>query len=375
MFALYVLAMTLPIKTTAEDVQTIVGYFKTKPAGATVSDARAVLGNTPLDGRKLKAYVAWEVLATDGDRYKLTDKGRRFGRDAAAEPLVLREILNAVGVYRASLEWAFHQKYQALTVDDVAANWHDHHHDALGTDNEQTIKGAVLCFFSLAGAAGLGRYVIGRGGATTRLELNREALEALVQDGPSAPPWNETEAEEEAAADVARARPDQAQAESSLTNAGDDETPPAPAALPTAVQEELRVFISHGKNMDIVDQVKTTLEIAGIQAEVAVEEESTAIPVPDKIFGAMRSCNAGIICVSAEAAADQDTLRLNENVLIEIGAAFVLYDKKVVLLWDKRIPVPSNLQGLYRCDYDGNELSWSTGMKLMKAIQGFKNAV
>jgi hypothetical protein len=58
--------------------------------------------------------------------------------------------------------------------------------------------------------------------------------------------------------------------------------------------------------------------------------------------------------------------------LIEIGAAFVLYDRRVVLLWDKRVPVPSNLQGLYRCDYEGNELSWTEGMKLMKAIQGFK---
>jgi hypothetical protein len=59
-------------------------------------------------------------------------------------------------------------------------------------------------------------------------------------------------------------------------------------------------------------------------------------------------------------------------VLIEIGAAFVLYDRRVVLLWDKRLPVPTNLQGLYRCEFEGDELSWSAGMKLMKAIKGFK---
>jgi predicted nucleotide-binding protein len=63
---------------------------------------------------------------------------------------------------------------------------------------------------------------------------------------------------------------------------------------------------------------------------------------------------------------------LNENVLIEIGAAFVLYERRVVLVWDKRLPVPSNLQGLYRCEFEGDEMSWSAGMKLMKAIQGFK---
>ena len=37
---------------------------------------------------------------------------------------------------------------------------------------------------------------------------------------------------------------------------------------------------------------------------------------------------------------DQDGKHvLNENVLIEIGAAFVLYDTRVVLVWDKRLEV------------------------------------
>ncbi len=58
--------------------------------------------------------------------------------------------------------------------------------------------------------------------------------------------------------------------------------------------------------------------------------------------------------------------------LIEIGAAFVLYERRVVLVWDKRIPVPSNLQGLYRCEFEGDELTWRAGMRLMKAIQQFK---
>jgi len=58
--------------------------------------------------------------------------------------------------------------------------------------------------------------------------------------------------------------------------------------------------------------------------------------------------------------------------LIEIGAAFVLYEKRVILMWDKRVPVPSNLQGLYRCEFEGNELSWMVGMKLMEAIKKLK---
>ena len=58
--------------------------------------------------------------------------------------------------------------------------------------------------------------------------------------------------------------------------------------------------------------------------------------------------------------------------MIEVGAAFVLYDQRVILLWDKRLPVPSNLQGLYRCEFEGDEIGWDAGMKLMKALSQFE---
>jgi len=141
---------------------------------------------------------------------------------------------------------------------------------------------------------------------------------------------------------------------------------------PPKTDTRTRVFISHGKNKDIVDQIKTMFNIAEVDYEVAVESESTAIPVPEKIFEGMRNCNAAVICVTADQREEGAPAMINQNVLIEIGAAFVLYDKRVILLWDKRLPVPSNLQGLYRCEFQGSELSWSAGMKLMEAIKKFR---
>jgi predicted nucleotide-binding protein len=150
---------------------------------------------------------------------------------------------------------------------------------------------------------------------------------------------------------------------------------PTPAQVAPLRPTVIKVFVSHGSNMEIVDQVQTMLEIAEIPNEVAVKEETSAIPVPEKVFGAMRRCQAGIIIVSVDETRKNGVgeYAINENVLIEVGAAFVLYEKRVVLVWDKRLTVPSNLQGLYRCEFEGNELSWSAGMKLMKAIRGFKN--
>lgn len=62
----------------------------------------------------------------------------------------------------------------------------------------------------------------------------------------------------------------------------------------------LRVFISHGKNTAIVDQVKDILGLYDIEYEVAVEEETSAIPVPTKVMAAMRRSNAGIMVVTAD---------------------------------------------------------------------------
>lgn len=145
--------------------------------------------------------------------------------------------------------------------------------------------------------------------------------------------------------------------------------------LPTGPKtpSQFRVFITHGKNMDIVEQVKDVLDLYDIEYEVAVEEETAAIPVPQKVLTAMRRCQAGVMIVSAdEKQTDSQAFSINNNVLIEIGAAFVLYDQKVVLLWDKRLKVPSNLQGLYRCEFEGNQLTFSVGTKLAKAVKGFR---
>jgi hypothetical protein len=119
------------------------------------------------------------------------------------------------------------------------------------------------------------------------------------------------------------------------------------------------------------------LGLADIPSEVAVKEETAAIPVPDKVFNAMKRCTAAIIVVSVDEGHKdaKGNYTINENVLIEIGAAFVLYDKRVVLLWDRRLQVPSNLQGLYRSEYEGNDLNWGAGMKLMKAIKGFRTGL
>ena len=50
-----------------------------------------------------------------------------------------------------------------------------------------------------------------------------------------------------------------------------------------------------------------------------------------------------------------------------------LYDKKFVLLVQKGVKLPSSLQGLYRCEYEGDKLDYASTMKLLKTFNQFRD--
>lgn len=152
-----------------------------------------------------------------------------------------------------------------------------------------------------------------------------------------------------------------------------EEVTPSPTPPPPKVEKPI-VFISHSENATIVDQLKTILDYGQFDYRIAEETETTAIPIPEKVFGLMGDCNCAIINVSAdeEEKKEDGTYGVNPNVLTEIGGAFLQYNRKVILLVDKRVQLPSNLQGLYRCEYEGDELAFSTYLKLQKTLAEFR---
>jgi hypothetical protein len=95
-----------------------------------------------------------------------------------------------------------------------------------------------------------------------------------------------------------------------------------------------RVFITHGKNRKILDQVKDIVAYGKFETVVAQEHETAAKPVPEKVLDDMRTCQAAVIHVSSEGVLkDKDGkehAQLNGNVLIEIGAAMALYGKQFI---------------------------------------------
>jgi predicted nucleotide-binding protein len=137
-----------------------------------------------------------------------------------------------------------------------------------------------------------------------------------------------------------------------------------------------RVFITHGQNKKILEQVKEIVAYGKFDPVIAQDHETSAKPVPEKVLEEMRSCQAAVIHVSSEGVLKDkngdEHAQLNGNVLIEIGAAMALYGRQFILLVERGVKLPSNLQGLYECRYEGNELSGEATMKLLKAFNEFR---
>ena len=67
----------------------------------------------------------------------------------------------------------------------------------------------------------------------------------------------------------------------------------------------------------------------------------------------------------------EEVPQINDNVLIEIGAAMALHGQNFILLVEEGLSLPSNLRGLYECRYEGDELNMRATMKLLKALNEF----
>jgi len=155
---------------------------------------------------------------------------------------------------------------------------------------------------------------------------------------------------------------------------------PKSSSLATAIADDERrrkVFITHGKNRELVEPIKKLLEFGELIPVVSVERQSVSKPVPEKVMDDMRACGAAIIHVDADRTIvdkdGQEHVLLNPNVLIEIGAAMAFYGRRFILLVKDGVKLPSNLQGLFEVRYSNETLDANATIKLLEAIKDIKN--
>lgn len=355
----------LPFRTTIEDIEAVCGYLATKPTGALLAEARAVVDRKHLDSRKLGALKIWGLIDESEDKIKITEMGRRFVRDSGAfRSDVLREVVRRIGPYRATVERIVHRNERVLAATDLSAYWYEHFKPDV-SESEKVLNEQAICFFQIAQGADLGALFYGRRGLSTRFEFESDATNKFVSELV------------ENISDRSSAFPVSAENEFVKSDDAEDQISVLRDHKPVEPARGNRVFITHGKNLKILDQVKQIVMYGKFEPVVAMEHETLAKPVPQKVMDEMRTCDAAVINVTTEQLLldgdGNEVQKINENVLIEIGAAMALYGDRFILLVEEGVMLPSNLQGLYECRYQGSELNMPATMKLLEAFNEFGN--
>ena len=355
--------MSLPVYTTLKDVDAVCRYLATKPTGATSAELKAVVDKKHLDGRKLAALRYWGLVEEVGNKTKLTDRGRQAVKDGgAARSAVLLKVVHQVPSYMAVIERAAHRGEDSLSSTEVAAHWHENFKNDV-SDSDTTLNAQAVCFFHIAEGADLGKKVVGRRGQPTRFEFDPDRVQAFANGAATSVDTRD---------DDSTGVSDESD---SLTTAPETSHLEVDPQVGGGIAVGDRVFITHGSNSRILEQVKELVAYGRFEPVVAKEHETAAKPVPQKVIDDMKKCKAAVIHVATEGVLRQqdgtEVRQINGNVLIEIGAAMALYGATFILLVQQGVELPSNLQGLYECRYEGEELNMEATMKILKALSEF----
>lgn len=171
----------VPIKTSVEDIEKILGYLAKQIGFTAITKAESTLGS--LDSRKLGSMVEFGLVARDGANIKITDRGSKFasGDQAGA----LKETVSGVALYHATLEWVHYGSRSELTATEIGQYWEAKHSATIGGVKGDTLKNGAVCFGRIIQGAGLGSLTIGRGGNETRVAFDLPTVNSVLHATPA----------------------------------------------------------------------------------------------------------------------------------------------------------------------------------------------
>jgi predicted nucleotide-binding protein len=355
--------MALPLRTTLDDVIALCTFFASKPTGSTVKDAKAIIGSTRLDPRKINAVKFLGYLEEKDERLKITSEGRAIAKSTGpTRSAVFSKTIRKISPYRSIVERAAYNQENSLNTIDVAAHWHDHFKEEAGSSDE-TLNDQAVFFFHIAQGAALGTLVLGKKGRPTRIDFDENALAAFIS-------------EEEPIDGIEDAG--QQLLNEKESHRMDD--PPVDASKRSAKQasetDQLGqgIFIAHGKNKKPLEQLRRILDQFKIQYKVAIDEPNLGRPISSKVRETMQACNCAILVFTADEEfkdKDGNTIwRPSENVVYELGAASYLYGNRVVIMKEDTVDFPSNFRDIGYISFANDQLE-AKAMEILRELIGF----
>ena len=133
----------------------------------------------------------------------------------------------------------------------------------------------------------------------------------------------------------------------------------------------MQLFIAHGKNRRPLEQLKAILNGWKVPFLVAVDEPNAGRPISGKVAETMRQCSAGIFIFTADESFQDNTgetiSRPSQNVVYELGAASLLYGRKIVILKETGVTFPSDFSDLGWIEFDTDAVD-AKGMDLLREM-------
>ena len=83
----------------------------------------------------------------------------------------------------------------------------------------------------------------------------------------------------------------------------------------------------------------------------------------DQTLAVLKRCEAGVIVITGDA--------IDNQLLIQIGAAMVQFERRLLLVVRKGLNLPLEIGGVQRCEVE-DEITWDTGLELMRALKRLK---
>jgi hypothetical protein len=162
---------------------------------------------------------------------------------------------------------------------------------------------------------------------------------------------------------------DSADGSTALSPVAAKQSDPPDLGVPNAI------FLGHGKNKEPLNQLKGILDQYRIPYKVAVEEANEFRPISQKVADIMKSCGAAILVFTSDEefhdASGNIVWRPSENVVYELGAASVLYGKRIIIFKEKDVHFPANFRDIGYIEFDRSALAAKTN-ELFKELIAFQ---
>ena len=315
--------VSLPVMATTTDVREAIRFLKHHPEGITAVQAMDAFRKRIFDARKVSAYEFWRIITRSGDRLKLTSLGWELAQCLTPEAQLYRTVLSNIAPYHSGLQWINEKDLQLVTHLDIGDFWRKNHAHVLQHDSEKQLEAYAATFFQICHAAEVGTLTLGRKGQPTRLHIYTNELESYL---------NGTERT-------------QIQINSSVQK-----------TFVRKTSRCARFLVSHYQTSSVLKHVTNALELADLQFETMDRGERGI----DKTLAAFKRCDAAVIVVTDE--------NPDELLLIEIGAALVHYEQRLLLVVRQGVRLPAGVGSASICEI-ASDFTWSAGLELVRSLK------